>query len=271
MICRLDPNTRWLAIAVSAILFTAVSVLRSQTPRSLEWHLEQQPTSVPCTSADIAFANAPEQVLLERSYGLLPSFPEWKCESIKAPVFNGSRVLIISRPSIIDDGVAYTLAQPSGSTSVRLLPLGGGLAFGGNKDNWHSRAAMNAILQTTKYEEPQAVDWLAVSLAYLTIADEAPSLADLHYSPGPTDRYFKPYTVPGLLNELPALTRMHLLPILTCDRSYYCTVHFYYRTEPVMPLKVANFVFHLQDGTLSLLQANVRNYASKGGMKQVQQ
>ena len=125
---------------------------------------------------------------------------------------------------------------------------------------------MNAILQTTKYEQPETIDWLALSLAYLTISDEAPSLADRYYSPGPTDKYFKSYTVPGLLSELPALTRKHLLPTLTC-RDGYCTVHFYYRTEPVMPLKVADFMYLLHDGTLSLLQANVRDYAAQGSEK----
>jgi len=268
VIFRFERNSHRLTIAVSAILFAAVPVLRSQTSRSLEWHQEQQPTSVPCTPEDIAFVNAPEQVTLEKSYILEPRFPPWKCESIKATVFNEARVLIVYRPSIIDDGEAYTLIQPHGSTNVRLLPLGGGLAPMRNEDDWHNRAAMNAILQTRENGQPEAIDWLALCLAYLTILDEAPSLTDQHYSPGPTNSYFKPYTVPGLLRELPALTGKHLLPTLTCDRRSYCTVHFYYRTEPVMPLKVADLVFHLQDGTLSLLQAKVQEYASEGGKKQ---
>ena len=250
---------------LTAILFVSAPLLWSQTSRSLQWHLEQQPTSAPCSSEDIAFVNAPEQVFLEKSYNLLPDFRFWKCDSIKATVFNEARVLNIYRPSMIDDGVAYTLIQPRGSANVRLLPLGGGLTFGGNTDNWHNRAAMNAILQTKKYGQPEDIDWLALSLAYLTISDEAPNLADLHYAPGPTEN-FKSYTVPGLLKELPSLTKKHLLPMLSC-REGYCTVHFYYRTEPVMPLKVADFVYLLQDGTLSLLRANVQDYETEGGKK----
>jgi len=234
----------------------------------LEWHLEQQPTSVLCNSEEIAFVNAPEQVLLEKSYKLLPSFPDWKCESIKAAVFNEARVLQISRPSIIDDGVAYTLIQPHGSTETRLLPFSeGGRLFWGNEDDRHNRAAMNAILQTAKNDQPETIDWLAVSLAYLTILGEAPSLTDEHYSPGPTDKYFKSYTVPGLLTELPALAKRHLLPKLTC-KERNCRVHFYYRTEPVEPLKVADFEFLLQDRTISLVQAKVQDYAAAGGKKQ---
>jgi hypothetical protein len=259
MTFRFEFNRLASTIAISTILFATVPALWSQTSRSLEWRLEQQPTSVPCSPEDIAFVSASAQVFLEKSYGLLPRFPQWKCESIKAPVFNEARVLLISRPSILDDGVAYSLIQPSGSTNVRLLPLGGGLDPLHDADNWHNRAAMNAVLQTKKFGRPETVDWLALSLAYLTISDEAPSLADEHFSPGPTDKYFKSYTVPGLLSELPALTRKHLLPTLTCKEGY-CTVHFYYRTEPVMPLKVADFEYRLQDETLTLLQANIRDY-----------
>lgn len=252
--------------ALSAILFATVPVLWSQTSRPLGWHLEQQPTSVPCNSEEIAFVNAPEQVFLEKSYNLLPDFRWWKCDSIKASVFNEARVLQIYRPSIIDDGVAYALIQPHGSTIARLLPFSeGGQLFWG-EDDWHNREAMNAILQTTKFGQPETIDWLALSLAYLTILDEAPSLADRHYSPGPTDRYFKSYTVPGLLAELPALTRKHLLPMLTCKEGY-CKVRFYYRTEPVEPLKVADFEYLLQDRTISLLHAKVRNYAADGSKK----
>lgn len=266
MIFRFERNNYRLIIA--AILFVAVPVLLSQTSRPLEWHLEQQPTSAPCTPEDIAFVNAPEQVSLEKSYILQPRFPLWKCESLKAAVFNEARVLIVSRPSIIDDGVAFTLIQAHGSTSVHLLPLGGGMTPMKNEDDWHNRAAMNAMLQTTKNSQPGTIDWLALCLAYLAILDEAPSLTDQHYSPGQTDSYFKPYTVPGLLRELPTLTRKHLLPTLTCDPGFYCTVHFYYRTEPVMPLQVADLVFQLQDGSLSLLQAKVQDYASEDGKKQ---
>jgi hypothetical protein len=166
---------------------------------------------------------------------------------------------------MIDDGVAYALIRPRGSTNARLLPFSeGGQLFWGEDDR-HNRAAMNAILQTTKFGQPETIDWLAISLAYLTILDEAPSLADSHYSPGPAE-HFKSYTVPGLLSELPALTRKHLLPTLTCKEGY-CTVHFYYRTQPVMPLKVADFEFLLQDGTVSILQAKVQDYAAEGGEK----
>lgn len=267
MIFRFERNNRILTIAVSGILFAIVPVLHSQIARSLEWHPEQQPTSAPCTPEELAFVNAPEQVSLEKSYLLQPSFPLWKCDSIKATVFNEARVLIVSRPSVLDDGEAYTLIQPRGSTNVRLLPLGGGLSPMPDEYDWHKRAAMNAILQTRESVQLEAIDWLALCLAYLTMLDDAPSLTDRHYSPGPTESYFKPYTVPGLLKELPVLTRKHLLPTLTCDKDSYCTVHFYYRTEPVMPLKVADFVFRLQDGTLSLLQANVQEYAPEDGKK----
>jgi hypothetical protein len=234
----------------------------------LEWHLEQQPTSVPCTPEDIAFVNAPEQVSLEKSYILQPSFPQWKCESIKAPVFNETRVLVVSRPSILDDGEAYTLIQPRGSTNVRLLPLGGGLVPMKDEDDWHNRAAMNAILQTREIGQPETVDWLALCLAYLTLLDDAPNLADEHFSPGPTDEYFKSYTIPGFLREVPALAKKHLLPTLTC-RDGDCTVHFYYRTQPVEPLKVADFLFRLEDPTVLLLRAKVQDYAREGGRKRI--
>lgn len=260
MIFRFECESRTLTIVLSAILCAAAPVVRGQAARSLEWHLEQQPTSVPCSPEDIAFVNAPEQVSLEKSYYLQPSFPPWKCESKKAPVFNEARILIISRPSIIDDGVAYTLVQPHGSMDVRLLPLGGGLVPMKDKDDWHNRAAMNAILQTREINKLEAIDWLALCLAYLSILDDAPNLADEHYSPGPTDKYFKPYTVAGFLRELPALTKNHLLPTLTC-RDADCTVHFYYRTEPVEPLQVADFLFRIEDRKVVLLRANVQDYA----------
>ncbi len=251
--------------ALTVILLATVPVLWSQTSRSLEWRLEQQPTSVPCNSEDIAFVNAPEQVFLEKSYNLLPHFPEWKCDSIKASAFNDARVLQVYRPSIIDDGVAYTLIQPHGSTNARLLPFSGGGQLFWGEDDWHNRAAMNAILQTIRFGEPETIDWLAISIAYLTVLDEAPSLADQHYAPGPTEN-FKSYTVSGLLSELPVLTKKHLLPTLKCEEGY-CTVRFYYRTEPVMPLKVAEFVFRLQDQTLTLLQAHVQDYAAENSKK----
>jgi hypothetical protein len=268
VIFRFERNNQRLTLAVSVILFAALPVLRSQISRPLQWQLEQQPTSVPCTPEELGFVNAPEQVSLEKSYILQPTFPPWKCHSVQASALNQARVLIVYRPSIIDDGEAFSLILPHGSTSVRLLPLGGGLAPMHDEDDWHNLAAMNAILHTGDYGRPETIDWLALCLAYLTILDDAPSLADLHYSPGPADSYFKPYTVPGLLKELPALTRKDLLPTLTCDQNSYCTVHLYYRTEPVEPLKVADFVFHLQDGMLSLLQAKVQNYAPEAGKEQ---
>jgi hypothetical protein len=268
MIFRFERGKHRIILAVWTILFAAVPLLRSQTSRTLEWHSEQQPTSAPCTPEDIAFVNAPNQVSLEKSYSLQPSFPLWKCESIKAVAFNEARVLFVYRPSIIDDGEGYALVQPHGSTNVDLLPLGGGLVPLKDEDDRHNRAAMNAILQTWNKSRPDAIDWLALCLAYLTMLDDAPSLADRYYSPSSTDDHFKPYTVRGFLRELPALTRKHLVPTLTCDRDYYCTVHFYYRTEPEMPLKVADMVFHLEDGMLSLLQARVQDYAPEGGKKQ---
>lgn len=248
-------------------LFATTPVLQSQSSRSLEWRLEQQPTSAPCTPEDIAFVNAPEQVLLEKSYNLLPSFPEWRCKSIKAPALNDARVLIVSKPSTLDDGVTYALIQPHNSPSIRLLPLGGGMVPMPDEGGWHNIAAMNAILQSKQVDGRETIDWLGICLAYLTILEDAPSLGDEHYSGGRTDRCVRPYAVPGLLSELPALTRKHLLPTLACDESDYCTVHFYYRTEPVERLKVADFVFHLQVATLSLLRASVQEFASDGGKK----
>ena len=267
MILRIERNSRTLTIVLTAILFVAVPVLLAQTSRSLEWHQEQQPTSVPCTPDDFAFVNAPEQVALEKSYNLLPHFPEWKCKSIHGPALNEARVLIISRPSIIDDGEAYTLIQPHGLTNVRLLPLGGGLVPMPNEDNWHKIAAINAILQTNEIGQPETVDWLALCLAYLAILEDAPSLTDQRYSPGPTDKYFKSYTVPGFLRELPVLAKKHLVPTLTC-KDGDCTVHFYYRTEPVEPLKVADFLFRIEDRTVLLLQAKVQDYPPEDGKKQ---
>jgi len=253
VIFRFECNSRTLTVVLLAILCGA---LHGQKSRSLEWRVEQQPTSVPCSPEDIAFVTAPEQVLLEKSYYLQPSFPLWKCESIKAPVFNEARVLFVYRPSILDDGVGYTLIQPHGSTDVRLLPLGGGMVPMKDKNDWHNRAAMNAILQTREIGQPETVDWLALCLAYLSILDDAPNLADEHYSPGPTDKYFKPYTVAGFLRELPALAKKHLLPTLTC-RDADCTVHFYYRTEPVEPLQVAvaDFLFRIESAPVNALWA----------------
>lgn len=264
MIFRFECCSGTLTIALSAVLL--VPVLSGQTSHTLEWRLEEQPASAPCTPEDIAFVNSPEQVSLEKSYILQPSFPLWKCKSIKAPAFNGARVLIVYRPSILDDGEAYTLIQPHGSANVRLLPLGGGLVPMRDTDDWHNRAAMNAIFQSVEVGQPETIDWLGLCLAYLTILDDAPNLADEHYSPGPTDAYFKSYTVPGFLREIPALARKHLLPTSTCQATD-CTVHFYYRTEPVEPLKVADFLFRLEEKKVSLLQATVKHYEPQTSRK----
>jgi len=260
-------------LTFAALILLVAPILTAQTSRSLEWHLEQQPASVPCSSDDIAFVNAPEQVALERSYNLVPHLPapgvssiyEWQCESISAPAFNKARVLIISRPSVLDDGLAYTLILPKGSTSARLLPFlsGMNLLDNGTEGDWHNRAAMNAMLQTAEYGEPGTIDWLALSLAYLTIIGNAPDLADRHYSPKPGELQFEPYAVTGLLAELPALRRKNLLPALECDKDNYCKVHFYYRTEPVEPLQVAELFFHFEGRTLTLLAADVRDYQER--------
>ena len=259
-------------LTLAALILLAAPVLTAQISRSLQWHLEQQPASIPCSSDDLAFVNAPEQVALEKSYNLLPKLPapgvssiyEWQCESISSPAFNKARVLIISRPSVLEDGVAYTLILPRGSTSARLLPFasGGNLLDVGTVGDWHDRAAMNAMLQATEYGEPDTIDWLALSLAYLTIVGNAPDLADRHYSPKPGES-FKPYTVTGLLAELPDLKRKHLLPTLECDKYNYCKIRFYYRTEPVMPLQVAELTFCLQARTLTLLVADVQEYQQR--------
>jgi hypothetical protein len=245
-------------IAILIALIAASPLLLCQTPRSLDWRLDQQPSTTPCSSDELAFVNAPEQVELERSYGYLPDFSFWKCDSIKASVLNHARVIQVHRPSIIDDGVAFTLVKPLGSANVRLLPFGEGGTLLWNENFRHNRAAMNAILQWNKYGQPETIDWLALCLAYLTMLGEEPSLADTHYAPGPGE-HFESYTVPGLLSELPALTRKHLLPSLICSNDL-CTVRFYYRTEPVEPLKVAVFVYFLQDQTLQLLSAEVLDY-----------
>jgi hypothetical protein len=124
---------------------------------------------------------------------------------------------------------------------------------------------MNAMLQTSKFAGPEHIDWLAVSLAYLTILGEAPSLMDTHYAPGPTE-VFKPYTVRGLLSELPDLTSKHLLPTMKCQ-SDICEVRLYYRTEPVEPLKVATFGYFFKDGQLNLTSAVVHDVAGNSRKK----
>lgn len=260
----MTPKKHWVSarsLTAQAILLATVPALLSQTSRPLEWRLEQQPTTVPCTPEDIAFVNAPEQVFLEKSYNLVPQFPAWTCESMKAPAFNEARVLIISRPSMIDDGEAYSLIRPHSSNNARLIPFSnGGRLLWGNEDDWHNRAAMNAILQNTKYGKPETIDWLSLSLAYLTILGENPDLANKQYSPGPGE-HFKSYSVPGLLSELPDLARKHQLPTLTCTQ-WLCTVHFYYRMEPTEPLKVADLNFYLENGTVSLVQAKIHDDAA---------
>jgi hypothetical protein len=206
---------------------------------------------------------------LERSYSF-DSFDEpadRKCELIKAAAFNGARVLIIFRPSVLDDGWAYTLIQPRGASSARLIPFsGGGRLFWGNEDDWHNRAAMNAMLQMSGTQRLEDADWLAISLAYLTILGEAPTLQERHYAPGPTE-HFQSYSVPGLLAEVPALEAKHLLPTAKCN-SLLCEVRFYYRTEPVEPLKTATFRYLLQDGRIWLASAEVVDYAIRGRKKQ---
>lgn len=251
--------TRHTSIVVILVALLAASpLLLSQATRSLEWRLEQQPSTTPCSADELAFVNAPEQIALEKSYGYRPEFSFWKCDSIKAPALNQARVFQIYRPSLIDDGVAFTLVKPPDSGNVRLLPFGEGGTLLWNENFRHNRAAMNAILQLNKYGQPETIDWLALCLAYLTMLGEEPSLTDRHYAPGPGE-HFESYTVPGLLSELPALTRKHLLPSLKCENDM-CTIRFYYRTEPIEPLKVAVFVYLLHDQALELLNAEVHDY-----------
>jgi hypothetical protein len=125
---------------------------------------------------------------------------------------------------------------------------------------------MNALLQTSEIGVPESVDWLAISLAYLTILGEAPSLTDRHYAPGPTDKSIEPYTVPGLLSEVPELTSKHLLPTVTCQ-TQVCEVRLYYRTEPVEPLKVATFAYLFKNGELNLTSANVIDVMSSSNKR----
>lgn len=270
---------RLVVVVVHTVLLATFSVLSGQTSRAsetsrvLDWRLEKDPSRVPCTAEEIAFVNAPEQAFLEKSYRFEPDFSGWKCESIGAPAFNGARVLFVYKPSVLDDGEAFTLIQPRGTTNVRLLPLGGGLSPLKDEGSWHSQAAMNAILQTAKYGQPDKIDWLALSLAYLTLHDDAPSLLDEHFAPGPGEN-FKAYTVPGILSELPTLASKHMLPTLT-SRSVACNdckwsvyhVHFYYRTQPVEPLRVVDLDFLLRQQTLRLNGASVQDYEVPGTKK----
>jgi hypothetical protein len=234
----------------------------------LEWRVDQQPQTAPCTADDIAFATAPEQIKLEETYGAPtlarhnPTPFTMTCESIKAAAFYGARVLRIARPSVIDDGKGYTLIQPKGSAYVRLIPFSeGGNLYWGTESNRHNLAAMNAIFQTSGPKSAQNVDWLATCMAYLAIMGEEPNLTDLHYDPGPNE-HFKSYTVAGFLSEVPELRRKHLLPTVTCEdvSASWCNVDFYYRTEPVGPLKHASFGFIFEGDRLGLRRVAISDY-----------
>jgi hypothetical protein len=248
-------------------LLPAFAAIQSQEVKPLEWRTEQQPTSTPCTPNDLAFASAPEQVALAQSYSS-PYHPGMKCESVHAPSFHEARVLRIWQPSVLDDGYGYTLIQPKGATTVRLIATGGGLTpYRGHESDQSNLAAMNAMLQTSGAEYSKDADWLAISLAYLTLLSEEPTLVDTHHLPGPGEN-FKSYTVSGLLAELPKLKRKHLLPTAECDR-YTCQVRFFYRTEPVEPLESATFQYTLLDGKLALRSVRVDDYVPRGHKKQV--
>ncbi len=225
--------------------------------KRLEWRLEQQPITGFCSEADLAFASAPEQIALAQSYGA-PFHPGMKCESIGAAAFHGARVLRIWKPSVYDDGYAYTLIQTKGATTARLIFNGGGdLRHTGHENDEANLAAMNAMLQTSDTEDFEKADWLAISLAYLTILGEEPSLKDRSYAPGPNE-HFRSYTVPGLLSEVPTLARKHLLPTVVCfPEGPQCDVRFYYRTEPVEPLEVCAFEFVFRDGKIRIISARV--------------
>ena len=114
---------------------------------------------------------------------------------------------------------------------------------------------MNAILQTSDSEDLEKADWLALSMAYLTILGGAPSLKDLSYTPGPNEQ-FQRYTVPGLLSEVPILARMHLLAWVACAPRW-CDVRFYYRTETFDPFEKCTFRFESRDGKLRISSARV--------------
>jgi len=243
---------------LSLAFFTVFPVLHGQQAKPLEWRIEQQPKTRPCSEADLAFASAPDQLALAQSYGA-PFHPGMKCESIGAVAFHGARVLRIWQPSVIDDGYGYTLIQPKEATTARLIATGGGLSpYRGHEDDQANLAAMNAMLQKSDAEDFEKADWLAISLAYLTILGEEPSLEDRSYVPGP-DEHFQIYTVPGLLSELPALRRKHLLPTADCNQVV-CKIRFYYRTEPVDPLKIGTFEFSLVDGKIRMIAAHVVDY-----------
>jgi hypothetical protein len=269
------------AISTAIVLWMMpIPCLWSQTKTLLEWRVDQQPKHATCTADDIAFASAPEQIALQKSYNV-PQFivatgknlpPDFRmtCDSIQAATFNGARVLIIGRPSILDDGVSYALIQPKNSQYVRLIPIiSGALPVPGSANNPHSLAAMNAMLQSSPIPDVQKIDWLAICMAYLTSVAEAPSLLDRHYDPEPNE-HFKSYTVPGLLSELPSLRKKKLLPSLKCGDTgsiMSCDVDFYYRTEPVEPLEHASFEFMLEDHLLSLRQVTIVDFEKQGSEK----
>jgi len=248
-------------------LLATSPVLQCQEVKTLEWRAEQQPTTAPCSADDLAFVSASEQTALQKSYSQqVFKLPAWECESFGAAAFNGARVLRVARPSVIDDGYAFTLIQPQGASSARLIPFSsGGNLLWGSEGDWHNRAAMNALLQSADAKPPEDPDWLAISIAYLTILGEEPTLADRHYAPGPTE-HFASYTVPGLLREVPALKNKHLLPTAKCDQ-YICEVRFYYRTDPVEPLKAAAFKYIVESGKIWLASVQVVDYADPSRKK----
>lgn len=236
-------------------VFRGQQVFYRPQAKQLEWRIEQQPVTKSCSEADLAFASAPEQIALAQSYGA-PFHPGMKCESISAPAFHGARVLRIWKPSVYDDGYGYTLIQPKDASTTRLIFNGGGdIRHTGHENDEANRAAMNAMLQTSDTEDFEKADWLAISLAYLTILGEEPSLKDRSYAPGPNQN-FQSYTVPGLLSELPTLARKHQVPTVECG-PYWCTVLFYYRTGPVAPLEKCAFEFVSLDGKIRITSARL--------------
>ena len=245
----------FLSFFAVSFVFYGQQVFHHLEAKPLEWRIEQQPITRPCSEADLAFASAPEQTALAQSYGV-PFRAGMKCESIGAPAFHGARVLRIWKPSVYDDGYAYTLIQPKEVTTARLIFNGGGdIRHTGHENDEANLAAMNAMLQTSGTEDFEKADWLAISLAYLTILGEEPSLQDRSYAPGPNE-HFRSYTVPGLLSEVPALSRKHRLPTVVCVPSQ-CNVRFYYRTKPVEPLEVCAFEFVSRDGKVRIISARV--------------
>ena len=76
-------------LTFAALILLVAPILTAQTSRSLEWHLEQQPASVPCSSDDIAFVNAPEQVALKGVTTSCPTFP--RRASVRSTSGNANR------------------------------------------------------------------------------------------------------------------------------------------------------------------------------------